>query len=98
MGEPGLLKKATFIRIYAFHPLNQKIDLKYYFDWNLGLSKGPFTIEMDPNTPTVKRNFDIIQNQSFMLEFRNNYLNEGLNISGYEVNVDVIQSRDKNVK
>lgn len=98
-GEPGLLKKATFLRIYSFKNAGQKIYLKYFMDWSESKVKGPFEIDMsNTDIKTIKRNLDIIQNQSFSFEFRNNVINEDLNISGYEVNAGVIQERDKNVK
>jgi len=96
LGEPGLLKKATFLRIYAFKNVLQKISLKYFLDWDETKFKGPFEFDMD--SVTVKRNLDVIQNQSFSFEFRNNEIDQDLNISGYEVNTAVIQERDKNVK
>ena len=52
----------------------------------------------DADTKTIKRNLDVILNQSFSFEFRNAVLNENLNISGYEVNAGITQERDKNVK
>jgi hypothetical protein len=97
LGEPGLLKKATFLRLYSFNNTGQSVLLKYYQDWSESKFKGPFTIDMTTEK-TVKRNLDIIQNQSFSFEFRNNVIDEDLNISGYEVNTAVIQERDKNVK
>ena len=96
LGEPGLLKKATFLRLYAFKNTLQKISLKYFLDWDETKFKGPFEFDMD--SVTVKRNLDVIQNQSFSFEFRNNEIDQNLNISGYEVNTAVIQERDKNVK
>lgn len=96
LGEPGLLKKATFLRLYAFKNVLQKISLKYFLDWDETKFKGPFEFDMD--TVTVKRNLDVIQNQSFSFEFRNNVIDQDLNISGYEINAGIIQERDKNVK
>lgn len=96
LGEPGLLKKATFLRLYAFNNVLQKISLKYFLDWDETKFKGPFEFDMD--TVTVKRNLDVIQNQSFSFEFRNNVIDQDLNISGYEINAGIIQERDKNVK
>lgn len=97
LGEPGLLKKATFLRLYSFNNTGQSVLLKYYQDWSESKFKGPFTIDMTTEK-TVKRNLDIIQNQSFSFEFRNNVIDEDLNISGYEVSTAIIQERDKNVK
>jgi hypothetical protein len=94
--EPGLLKKATFLRIYAFNNPGQNISLKYFLDWSEAKFKGPFLFDMDGET--IKRNLDVIQNQSFSFEFRNNVIDEDLNISGYEVSAAVVQERDKNVK
>lgn len=104
LGEPGLLKKATFLRLYSFNNSGQKISLRYYLNWsedkcNPPISLPGFVIDMsDADTKTVKKNLDIIQNQSFSFEFRNNVIDEDLNISGYEINAEIIQERDKNVK
>ena len=104
LGEPGLLKKATFLRLYAFNNSGQKLSLRYYLNWSEDKCNPPillpgFVIDMsDADTKTVKKNLDIIQNQSFSFEFRNNVVDENLNISGYEVSTAIIQERDKNVK
>lgn len=99
LGEPGLLKKATDIRVYAMNNSGQTIEFTYYMDWSLSKIKGPYTINMSsPSIVTIHRNLDIIQNQSFSFRFRNNVINENLNLSGYEVETGVIQKKDKNVK
>lgn len=98
-GEPGLLKKATFLRLYSFKNAGQKVSLKYFLDWSESKVKGPFEIDMsDVDIKTIKRNLDVIQNQSFSFEFRNDVIDEDLNISGYEINAGIVQERDKNVK
>jgi hypothetical protein len=97
--EPGLLKKATDIRIYSFNNAGQIIQLTYFLDWSDSLFKGPYTADMSSeNTKTIHKNLDVIQNQSFSFRFANNVVDQDLNISGYEVSTTVIQLRDKNVK
>jgi hypothetical protein len=97
--EPGLLKKATDIRIYSMNNAGQKLQLTYFLDWSTSKFKGPFEVNMSDSTiKTIHKNLDIIQNQSFSFRFRNNAINQDLNISGYEVAATVIQMKDKNVK
>jgi hypothetical protein len=99
LSEPGLLKKATDIRLYAFNNAGQTVLLKYFLDWSESKVKGPFTVNMsDASIKTIHRNLDIILNQSFSFELRNNIIDEDLNISGYEIQTTVIQDNDKNVK
>jgi len=97
--DPGLLKKATDIRIYAMNNAGQSVELTYYLDWTETKIKGPFTVDFsNPLVKTVHRNLDIIQSQSFSFMFRNNEVDENLNISGYEIETGIIQAKDKNVK
>ena len=98
-GEPSLLKKATDTRFFAFSNAGQTLQLTYFLDWSTAKFKGPFEIDFsDPLNKTIHKNLDIIQHQSFSFRIQNNVINEDLNLSGYDVSVTVIQTKDKNVK
>lgn len=100
LDEPGLLKKATDLRIYSFNNLGQTLQLTTYVDWSEAVkSKGPFPCDMSvAATKTLHKSLDIVQHQSFAFRFANNVIDQDLNISGYEVSTTVIQLKDKNVK
>lgn len=97
--EPSLLKKATDLRIFSLNNAGQVLTFRTYRDWDTTKVKGPFLIDMSSaSTKTVLRKLDIEQAQSISIKIENNIVNEDMNISGYELLIDVIQSKDKNVK
>lgn len=99
LGEPSLLKKLTDIRVFALNNPGYTLTLQVFRDWDINKFKAPFTIDFtDTSTKTDLRKIDIQMAQSISLKMSNAVIDEDINISGYELLIDVIQSKDKNVK
>jgi len=97
LAEPSILKKITDIRLFSLSNLGQMVSLSTYRDWDLSRVKS-LSYNMAVGTFTQLRKIDIDLAQSFSFRIRNNVLNEDLNVSGYDVVCQIIQTRDKNVK
>jgi hypothetical protein len=97
LAEPSILKKLTGIRFFALNNAGQNVEVTSYWDWNEVNAKDAFTFNMPSTVKTQLRKLDIVQAQSFSFKFRNNVLNEDLNLSGFDIVCQLIQSSDKNV-
>jgi hypothetical protein len=99
LGEPSLLKKTTDLRVFSLNNAGQVLTAQVFHDWDTAKFKSPFTIDMsNTDTKTVLKKLDIQLGQSISLKISNNIVDEDMNISGYELLIDVIQGKDKNVK
>lgn len=98
LGEPSILKIITDIRLFCLNNLGQDVSITIFWDWSESNARSPITFSMDADVKTQLRKVDIVKAQSFSFRIRNNTLNQDLNISGYDVVCNVIQTRDKNVK
>lgn len=97
-GEPSLLKKFIDIRYFSLNNVGQILASKIYRDWDETKSRDYFDIDMTlPSTKTILRKLDIQQAQSVSLFIGNNFVDEDLNLSGFELNGGIIQEVDKNV-
>lgn len=99
MQEPSLLKKSTDIRFFALNNQGQTISLTYYRDWNESNDNGPYSVDFSSaSTKSVLKKLDITQAQSISFKIGNAVIDQDLNLTGYEIICDLIQTRDKNVK
>lgn len=97
-GEPSLLKKFIDIRYFSLNNVGQILESKIYRDWDESKVKDAFDIDMSlSSTKTILRKLDIQQAQSISLFIGNNFVDEDLNLTGFELNGGVIQEVDKNV-
>lgn len=99
-GEPSLLKKMIGFRIFCLNNKGQTVTGRISWDWGAKEDKSPFLIDdfLNPSVKTKNRKIDIQQAQSISLELSNNVINEDMNISGYEIEMALIQNGDRNVK
>ena len=97
-GEPSLLKKFIDIRYFALNNAGQLLSSKIYRDWDESKSRDSIDIDMtNPSTKTILRKIDIQQAQSISLFIGNDYPDENLSLTGFEINGGLIQVLDKNV-
>jgi hypothetical protein len=99
LGDPSILKKLVDIRLFSLKNIGQILYCKIFRDWSEDKTKQEFKIDMSDNTiKTIHRKLDIDQAQSLSLIIGNNNLNEDMKLTGYELGISKIQTKDKNVK
>lgn len=98
--EPGILKKINGFRIYSFNNKGQEIDFNLHNNWTENRENVSSTIEemINPNVVTKHQKTGTFTAQSFSLTLKNNKVNQDLSISGYEIDWQNNQFKDKNVK
>ena len=97
--EPSLLKKIIGIRFFALKNIGQVLTCRVYHDWDETKVKADFTVDFSTvSIKTILRKLDIQMAQSVSIFISNNVLNQDLRLNGYEVEIGLIQDKDKNVK
>lgn len=97
--EPSLLKKIIGIRFFALKNIGQVLTCRVYHDWDETKVKADFTVDFSTvSIKTILRKLDIQMAQSVSIFIGNNILNQDLRLNGYEVEIGLIQDKDKNVK
>jgi len=99
LGEPSLLKKTVEIRIFSLNNAGQTLSLSHCHDWTESNLSQVDTVDMSSaDTRTILKKISIQQAQSISFVIENNIINEDMDITGYEIGIEVVQRKDKNVK
>ena len=90
-GEPSLFKKICDIKLFALGLLNFTLDVKNEKNWQAGIFDTEVTKTFDAANRVVKNNMASKKAVSMRFTFENNVLDEGILLTGYELEVEAPQ-------